>query len=79
MIVCDGSVRLHDNSIPEFSVLVAESPLKHIKAYRSNLTYDTPFGTKERLFEPEKRCRAVIPGRCQFIRIFDGFIPEIII
>lgn len=62
MIVCDGSARLHDNSIPEFSVLVAESPLKHIKVYRSNLTYDTPLGTKERLFEPEDRCRVVISG-----------------
>ena len=50
MIVRDGSARLHDNSFPEFSVLVAESPLKHIKAYRSNLTYDTPFGTKEGVY-----------------------------
>lgn len=50
MIVCDGSARLHDNSIPEFSVLVAESPLKHIKVYRSNLTYDTPFETKEGVY-----------------------------
>ena len=50
MIVRDSSARLHDNSCPEFSVLVAESRLKHIKAYRSNLTYDTPFGTKEGVY-----------------------------
>lgn len=47
MIVCDGSARLHDNSIPKCSALVEESRLKFIKVYRSNLTYDTPFGTKE--------------------------------
>lgn len=50
MIVRDGSARLHDNSFPEFSVLVAESPLKHIKAYRSNLTYDTPLGRRKEFF-----------------------------
>lgn len=79
MGVCDSSAHLHDNSFPEFSVLVAESRLKHIKAYRSNLTYDMPLGTKERVFEPAKRCRAIMPGRCQSIRIFDDFVPEIII
>lgn len=50
MIVCDGSARLHDNSIPKCSALVEESRLKFIKAYRSNLTYDTPFGTKEKVY-----------------------------
>lgn len=50
MGVWDSSAHLHDNSFPEFSVLVAESRLKHIKAYRSNLTYDMPLGTKERVF-----------------------------
>lgn len=50
MGVCNSSAHLHDNSFPEFSVLVAESRLKHIKAYRSNLTYDTPFETKEGVY-----------------------------
>lgn len=50
MIVCDGSVRLHDNSIPKCSALVEESRLKFIKAYHSNLTYDTPFETKEGVY-----------------------------